>query len=414
MSRVTTLLLPLLARAGIEPGFWVFGGLFAAANVAKGALDVATRFSILRIKYAAIRGLFSDTLRAFFAARYQFFSNAEQGRLLNTLNRELSTVGDTLGHLATQIAQALQLAVYLVVPLWLSPSMTLTALALAAVLGSPLFLLNRTSYHLGRAGTETANKAIGVLIELIGAARIVLGFGRQEESRARYLDAFDRHARITLRYQTLAALGGAIVQPLGIISAIAAVGLAMRQGTPVAEMAALLWSLLRAIPLLGSMMSTNVTISSFLPSYEQVASLRRQADGLAEPRGPREFTTLATGVALHGVTFAYPGRPRTLHDLHREIRKGETTALVGESGAGKSTISDLVLACRCLMLARFDWTARPCPNGISTVFATGSGTFRRIPCRSTPRFGTICSGPVPAPPMTTCGGRAEWPMRKPS
>ncbi len=342
-SRVTRMFLPTLQRVGIAPGFWAFAGLFVLSNAAKAALDIATRSSILRIKYAVLRGLFAETLTAFFGARWQFFSGSDQGRLLNTLNRELTTVGDTLGHLATQMAQALQLAIYLTVPLWLSPRMTLLAVASALVLGSPLLLLQRTAYRLGRTSTETANVMTGVMNELIGGARLVIGFGRQSQSRTRFLKKFDAHASATLKHQTLATVGSAVVQPLGLISAIVAVGLALRQGTPVAEMAALLWSFLRAIPLLGSLMSTNVTISSFLPSYEQLAALRSEAEGLREAEGEHPFLALASGLQLRHVSFTYPGRLATLQNVNLVIRKGETTALVGESGSGKSTISDMVL-----------------------------------------------------------------------
>ena len=54
-------------------------------------------------------------------------------------------------------------------------------------------LLHRLSYRLGQRNTETANVAMGVLSEVLGAARLILGFGRQNQARKRYLDAFDKH-----------------------------------------------------------------------------------------------------------------------------------------------------------------------------------------------------------------------------
>jgi ABC-type multidrug transport system fused ATPase/permease subunit len=342
-SRVTRMLVSALATVHVGPSFWIFGLLFVAANLIKGLLDVATRYSILHIKYAVTRGLFGDALTTFFKARWEFFSGADQGRLLNTLNKEMSTIGDTLGHLATQLAQLLQLCIYLIVPLWLNARMTATAVGLALLLGLPFLLLQKFSYRLGQETNRTGNVMMGALSEILGAARLILGFGRQTQSRDRFLRAFDQHIRVAKRSQTLGTFVGSLFQPIGILAAIVALGLALRHGAPMAEMAALLWSLLRALPLLGMMMSTNIEISNFLPSYEQLMSLRAQAGRVEEIEGEREFFRLTSGLALKNLSFTYPGRQRTLSGLNLEIPKGRMTALVGESGSGKSTVTDIVL-----------------------------------------------------------------------
>lgn len=342
-SKVTAAIIGLLRSLDITPGFRVFGVIFVAANMVKGALDIVTKYSILRIKYAVTRGLFGEALTAFFRARWEFFTGADHGRMLNTLNRELNTIGDTLGHLATQLAQIVQLAIYLIVPLWLDARMTLTAVAISIVLTAPVLLLQKLAYRLGRRGTETGNSMIGVLSEVLGAARLILGFGRQTQARDRFLHAFDNHVNATLKGQTVNAAAAAFFQPIGILAAVAALGLALRAGTPVAEMAALLWSLLRALPLLGGLAATNVSIANFLPSYEQLVRLRSEAGRLQEVPGDKEFAGLMTGVELKSVDFTYPGRSETLRGVNLSIRKGRTTALVGESGTGKSTITDLVL-----------------------------------------------------------------------
>lgn len=342
-SRITRVLLDTLAAVNIPPGFWLFGLLFVTSNLVKGLSDIAIRFWILRVKYALERGLVSETLTAFFRARWQFFSSTDQSRLMNTLNRELDKIGSTLGYVATQLASVVQLCIYLSIPMWLNAPMTLTALALALLLGSPLFLLQRLNYRLGQQNIETGNALTGILNETLGAARLVLGFGRQQQSLDRVLDALDKHIPITMRSQTLGNAIGALFQPIGILSAIVALGIALQHGAPIAEMAALLWSLLRALPLLGGLMAAKINISNFLPSYEQLVSLQNEAKALEEIEGSRVFNRLENGIAFNDVYFTYPGRHQTLDGINLAIRKGQMTALVGESGSGKSTITDLLL-----------------------------------------------------------------------
>lgn len=341
-SRITQVLVRVFLGIGLLPSFWLFGCFFVGLNLLQGTLSVAIRYAILRIKYAVVHGLFSDALHTFFKARWEFFSGSEQGRLLNTLNKELDTIGGTLGQLATLFAQVIQICIYLAVPIWLNAPMTLTALGLAVLLGVPFVLLHRISYRLGKRNTETANVVMGVLSEVLGAARLILGFGRQNQARERYLVAFDRHVHVTLRSQTLATAVPSLFKPLAMLAVVVAVGFSIQQQAR-SELAAVMWSLLAAMPILSALLQGNIQISNFLPSYEQLISLREKAAKAEEILGQRIFTRMKCGVELKDVDFTYPGRVQTLAGINMYFRKGQMTALVGESGSGKSTVTDLVL-----------------------------------------------------------------------
>lgn len=342
-SRITQVAIGAFATFGWSLTFWTLGTLFVAFNLLKGTLEVAIRYAILRIKYAVVRGLFGDALRTFFRARWEFFSGSDHGRLLNTLNKELNTIGDTLGHLATLCAQIVQLCIYLAVPLWLNATMTLTALGLALLFGLPFMLLHRVSYCLGRRNTETANVVMGVLSEMLQAARLILGFGRQDQARERYLSAFDQHVQVTLRSQTLETAVPKFFQPLAMLAAVVAMGFALQQQASISELAAVMWSLLASLPILAALLQGNISISNFLPSYEQLVSLRKRAAEFEEVEGQCVFSRLGHGIQFKDVNFTYSGRVQTLTKVNLSIRKGQMTALVGESGSGKSTVTDFVL-----------------------------------------------------------------------
>lgn len=342
-SRVTSIVIQVFDSIGLQKTFFSFGMLFVFLNLLKGAMEVLIRYSILKIKYAVIRGLFKDALTTFFKARWGFFSSADNGQLLNTMNKELNTIGDTLGHLATLLAQIIQLCIYLAVPIWLNAEITIMTMGLSFLLGVPFLLLHRTSYQLGKKNTETANKAMGILSELLQAARLILGFGRQIQARDRYLNAFDEHAGVTLRSQTLSTAIPKFFQPLSMFAAVVAMGIAIKQSVPISELAAVMWSLLAALPILAALLQGNVTISNFLPSYEQLVSLRGKAFDFVEIEGTRIFTSFQSSISFKDVVFTYSGRSQTLSCINLSIKKGQMTALIGHSGSGKSTVTDLLL-----------------------------------------------------------------------
>lgn len=342
-SRITRILMEFMSKFNLSTSFWFFGSFFVALNAVKSIMETVIRYAILSIKYKVLRGLISDTLSTFFRARWSFFSNSDQGRLLNTLNRELNTVGDTLGALATLFAKVIQLGIYLAVPIWLNPLMTLMTLGIAVLLGSPFMLLHRISHRLGKRNTETANVVMGVLVEIVNGARLILGFGRQKQAHKRYLTAFDSHVHFALRLQTLWTATDSFFRPLGMFAVVITMGFALRRQASISELAAVMWSLLASLPIVAILLQGNISISSFLPSYEQLRSLREEAIKNEEIEGRLIFSGLEYGIEIKDVDFTYLGREKTLTNINMNIRKGQMTALVGESGSGKSTVADLVL-----------------------------------------------------------------------
>ena len=342
-SRITQVVIEFLVLIGRQPTFWRLGVIFVLANLVRGALEVGIRYAILRIKYAVTRGLFDDALETFFKSRWEFFSASDHGRLLNTLNRELNTIGDTLGHLASLLAQIVQLFIYMAVPLWINAQLTLTALGLTALFSAPFMLLHGVSFRLGQRNTETANRALGILSEVFGAARLILGFARQKQARERFLVAFNQHIQATMSSQVLATAVPKFFQPLAMLAVVIALGIALRQQVRVSELLAVMWSLLATMPIIYGILQGNISISNFLPSYEQLVVLRKSAASLEEIQGDRTFVQLESGIEFKELSFTYPGRNQTLTALSLKIHKGQMTALVGESGSGKSTITDLVL-----------------------------------------------------------------------
>jgi ATP-binding cassette subfamily B protein len=342
-SAITTIVVRLLGGLGLPVTLMTTGLLFIIFQFLKSGLDVAIRYAVLQIKYRVMRGLIGDALETFFQARWEFFSGADHGRLLNTLNKELHTIGDTLGQLATLLAQVVQVCIYMVVPLWLSPTMTLMAVGLSLAFGLPFLLLHRLGYRLGQRGIETGNILVGILSEVLGASRLIAGFGRQKWAHNTYLRAFDQHVHYALRCGALQMAVPRFYQPLAMTAALVAMGLAMRTQDSVSELAAVMWSMMAAAPILAGILLGNVSISNFLPSYDQLAALKQSAQAVREVSGPRRFQRLEHGIELRNVSFRYAGRAQTLSGLQLAIRKGQMTALVGDSGSGKSTITDLVL-----------------------------------------------------------------------
>jgi len=332
-----------IEACGLPPTLGGALAVFVGFSFLSAGLQVLGRHLILRAKYAVLKDLMVSIFGDFFAARWQFFTAGSQGTLLNTFNRELSVVGDAFAAMALFAANLIKLALYLAVPLWLSWKVALASFGAAAVFAAPFLLLGRLNYRLGRDNTATANRLNAILHENLSLAKIVLGFGNQRQAVRALDESFEAHRTATLKSQTLDMAIPILYQPLGLGVLILPLLAAQRFGVPLAESAALFYSLFKIVPVIGQLAAQKNSFVNFLPSYEQIQTLRARAKELSQAGGGRPFPGLTREISLDGLSFAYPGQPPVLDGLSLKIPRGSMVAVVGESGAGKSTLADLLL-----------------------------------------------------------------------
>lgn len=357
-SAVTRAFTSGLAALGLPTGLLSLLACFLAFNTLSAGAYVAMRHLILRVKYAVTRDLILGTFDDFFRARWQFFSESRQGTLLNTFMRELDIVGNALGAMANLVANVIQLALYLAVPLWLSWQVTAMSVGAALALAAPFLGLGRLGFRLGRENTRTSNVLSGILQESLASAKLVLGFG----SRARVVESLDKafleHRRATLKSQTLGVAIPYLYQPIGLTVLVVALLSAESRGLGLPVTAALLYSLMRALPVIGRIAEQKNAFENFFPSYEQLEGLREKARALRQAGGARPFEGFSREILVDGVSFAHPGRNLALEGVTARVPKGTMLAVVGESGAGKSTLIDLLMGIHEPMsgAVRFDGT----------------------------------------------------------
>jgi len=344
-SRITEWLVDRASGLGLTVDVEVLFVAFGSTLVVGGILGVVTKFLILKIKYRVLEDLLGSTLRRFFTAGYQFFGNGEIGKLLNSFQKELEKLGDSLGLSVTGLVSILQGLVYVSIPLFLYPDISIRFLIIGLVLTLPLWLLRRFSIRFGTQSTSTNNLVMKVIHEALTGAKVILAFGRADEIEIRYRDAFSAHARAAISFSTLVSGVSLLFIPLGSVAALIAIYHAYEGGHGVTDLAVVLFGFFRGLPHLASALQAKTSIEGFLPAFKQVDDLSAQARSLAMPDGYSEFDTVGQGIVFEEVDFSYIGTSgrAALQNVSFEIEANKVTALIGESGSGKTTAIDLVL-----------------------------------------------------------------------
>ncbi|EQA61106.1 ABC transporter ATP-binding protein [Leptospira alexanderi] len=342
-SKFTIYILDCFNSWGISINFLSFALFFMFANLFKNLSDVLVGYYVLKTKYSILRKIIHGLLNTFLKARWEFFGSTNHGKIVNTLSKELSTVGDSIGHIATFLSQLLQLCIYISIPFFMNFKITLISVSIFILFGLPIMFFNRVVKKNSQGHLEASNALTSNIMEIIASAKIILGYGRREKSINHLIHSYDVAAGWGLKVNFINNLLGKLFLPIGIFSMIIALSFSMHEGIIFSELTAILWSLMRALPMLGSVLQIGTTFSAFLPSYIQMNSLKMKAESLAEIEGLKIFHELKQGIKIDNLSFSYPLRQDTLENINIFIEKGKMTAIVGESGSGKSTLTDLVL-----------------------------------------------------------------------
>lgn len=340
---ITVFISDLLLYLSIEPNLIVFSSLFVISNIIKGVVDILLRYLILVIKYSVFKKIALKTLFCFMNANWSFFIEHDQGKLLNSLQKEISNISDTMAQMATQLSLVVQIVIYLTLPMILNPLMTISTIILISIFALPFLALHHLGYKLGLDNTVTANRMVSNLTETLSSIRLILSFSSQDVELLRNQNSINAHFQASVKSQTFVAAVGFMFQPIAISAAILSVGIALSQNTPLTEIVAILWSLLRGMPLISRLLQTNINISNFLPSYDQLEELSVLANDSRLKSGKNNLKGFNKNLKIENISFKYKESPLILHNVTMNIKIGSITALCGHSGAGKSTLIDIIL-----------------------------------------------------------------------
>ena len=192
---------------------------------------------------------------------------------------------------------------------------------------------------------ERMGEMAAVLSETLQGNRVIKTYGMEEFESARFRTANERYFRLSLRTVRLQALNSPIMEvlagfALAALFAYAAGQIAQGRMT-VGALISYLAAILMMYKPLKDVTRTNLAVQLALSSAARIFELvdadneiREAADARPLPRSPNRSATKAS-------SFRYGDDP-VLRDVHLEIRRGETVAIVGPSGAGKTTLVNLL------------------------------------------------------------------------
>jgi ATP-binding cassette subfamily C protein len=352
---------PISAVVGIA-------ALIAVIAVAEAGLGILQRYQSATLGEGLILDLRAAVFDHVQRQPVAFFTRTRTGALVSRLNNDVIGAQQAFsGTLSGVVGNIVTLALTLVVMLSLSWQVTLLALVLLPVFVLPARRMGRKLAQLEREAAAHNSAMSTQMTERFSApgATLVKLFGRPTEETAEFVLRAARVRDIGVR---TAMVQWVFVSALTLVSALALAlvyGLggyfALTGGIAAGDVVALALLLTRLYAPLTALASARVEVMSALVSFERVFEVLDLTPLVAEPANPVALPEGSLSVEFDAVRFAYPsaekvslasledvarldsrGGEEVLHEVSFRAEPGQMIALVGSSGAGKSTIAQLL------------------------------------------------------------------------
>jgi subfamily B ATP-binding cassette protein MsbA len=346
LARLTGQLVDVgLIERNVDAGVWLplaFVGVIAF----RGAAGFASSILLNRISQAVLLLLREKMFDKVLGWPQSAFESTPSGVLTSKFVNEASNALNAAAEvLSTAVRDSLTVVALLGVLLYFNWKLTLLALVVAPLIAFALRAFSRRLRHLAAGSQAMLGELTRAVQEAHEGSRVIKVYGGQQQEHERF-DGINRALR---RFATKMQVAWSAATP--VTQTVSAVGLALlfslalwqaRTGalSPGEFVTFLAAAIMMLNPVRG-LASLSGPLARMMAAGESVFALIDSA--AEEETGHREVDRVAGQVTLQGVGFTYPGGAEpVLKAVSLDVSPGETIALVGPSGAGKTTLINLL------------------------------------------------------------------------
>ncbi len=325
----------------------LLSAILIASNMLSNLFRYLGSMTVETLRTRTLQNMRNQMFERTMAMNVGYFSDQRKGDIMSKITSDVMIVQFCITNtLQVAFRDPLLIIGYLIGMLQISTDLSLFAAIYLPIVVVIIGTIVKHLRHPARKGQESMGEMVSVIDESLTGVKIVRSYNAIDFMRSKFHKINDQFSQITLSMARKQQMASPMSEFLGIM---AAAGLLIYGGVLVVDGAltgagfiaylAIFSQITRPV---RSFMDAFANINQGIAAGDRVFSLLDTKSEVTEPENAVELSEFSEQIEFRNVHFAYETDREVIDGLNFTIRKGETIALVGPSGGGKSTTADLI------------------------------------------------------------------------
>ncbi|HEU0138359.1 MAG TPA: ABC transporter ATP-binding protein [Bryobacteraceae bacterium] len=320
-----------------------------ATFLMKGLCDYAGNYLINYVGFSAVTDLRQRVFDSVLRQDAQFFELHSTGRLMSSIMNDIEKIQVATSHILADWLRQSFSAVFLTIVVlqrdWRLAVASLTVLPFVLV---PTLRLGRRLRRTTRRAQDDAAELNQILQETLSGHQVVKSFGAEAEESSRFRAAAKKFRSSNLRYVAQQAIASPLIEFFGAVTIVGLLTYARTQikngDMTTGEFTSFVIALFMLYEPVKRLTGIHNIFQQALGASQKVFGYLDRPVAVHERTDARVLKRFTESVVFEDISFRYPNSPNgfLLKKVHLDVKAGEVVALVGPSGAGKTTLANLL------------------------------------------------------------------------
>ncbi|MDE6409996.1 MAG: ABC transporter ATP-binding protein/permease [Muribaculaceae bacterium] len=323
---------------------------FVGMTLIKVLSQYASDWFIFPVSNGVERDIRNDMYEKIISLPIGFFTNERKGDILARSSADVKELqASVMSSIASVIRYPLNIIVSLAVMIYVSWQLTIFVFVAIPVFGGILGVVGKKLRAVSLESQQLGGDILTNIEETIGGLRIVKAFNAENEMDQRFKRLTNRFYNVNNAVSRRLALAHPMSEFIGIC-AVATIlwfgGSLILNGKSFIDASMFIFYLLMFYNIINpakELTKTGYTIQKGMAAMTRIDKILDADNPIKDPENPKPLPKIEEpGISFRNVTFSYDGSRDVLSNINLDIKPGQTVAIVGQSGSGKSTMLDLI------------------------------------------------------------------------
>ena len=301
------------------------------------------------IRNGAVKDIRNALFKRTLSLPIAYFSDEHKGNIIARMTSDVQEIEwGIMSSLEMIFRDPVKIIIYLASMIIISWQLTVFAFILLPIVGLLIGKTGRSLRKTSMAGQEKMGSLLSQIEEMIGGLRVIKAFNAENHINEKFENDNESYTKLMNRINRIRFLASPLSEFLATVAVVIILcfgGTMILTENSTFSSEALIGYLLifsQLIQPAKSLSTAWFNVKKAMASVDRVNEILDAENPIVNTQGNEEIAEFTGEIEFRNVRFSYNADTEVLHGINFKVKKGQTIALVGQSGSGKSTIVDLI------------------------------------------------------------------------